>query len=105
MERELDLQRTSVLFSFHTPNQVKIGSDQKERHGEIERGKTRTACWFAIDEEYQPRLDTTRAPLDAALFDFLHRPHPSPMALEQSLAHRVAQARARVSRWLRESRV
>ena len=33
----------------------------------------RTACGFAIDEEDPPRLDTTRAPLDAALFDFLHR--------------------------------
>ena len=33
----------------------------------------RTACGFAIDEEYPPRLDTTSAPLDAAIFDFLHR--------------------------------
>ena len=105
MERELDLQRTSTFCSFHTPNQVKTGSDQKERHKEIERRKTRTAYWFAIDEEYPPRLDTTRAPLDAALFDFLHRPHPSPMALEPSQAHRAARARARVSRRLRESRV
>lgn len=28
--------------------------------------------WFAIGEEYPPRLDTSRAPLDAALFDLLH---------------------------------
>ena len=32
-----------------------------------------TACRFAIDEEYPTRLDTTGAPLGAALLDFLHR--------------------------------
>lgn len=32
-----------------------------------------TACRFTIDEEYPPRLDTTGAPLDATLLDFLHR--------------------------------
>ena len=33
----------------------------------------RTACRFAIDEEDPTWLDTTRAPLGAALFNFLHR--------------------------------
>ena len=32
-----------------------------------------TACRSVIDEEYPTRLDTTGAPLGAALFDFLHR--------------------------------
>jgi hypothetical protein len=31
-----------------------------------------TACRFAIDEEYPTQLDTTGAPLGAALLDFLH---------------------------------
>ena len=70
-----------------TPNQSQNRVWSERGHCKIERGKTRTACWFAVNKEYPRRLDNTRAPLDAAIFNFCHRGllrYWSPMALELS---------------------
>jgi hypothetical protein len=78
MERELDPQRTSILLCSFS-HQIKSKSEVVRKKGteskteRLRRGRTRTECGFAIDEEYPPRLDRTCAPLDAAHFDFLYR--------------------------------